>query len=72
MPVLRLPSEIAKRRAALADKAARSRSVSARKAILRQIEDIEDGCQARRRLARRGPRVTLASMEPDFKRRMKR
>ena len=31
-----------------------------------RIEDIEDGALARRRLARKGPRVTLKSLEADL------
>jgi predicted DNA-binding protein len=40
--------------------------------ILRQIKDIEDYYLARRRLGRGGPRVTLESLERDFKKRAKR
>ena len=37
--------------------------------LLRQIEDIEDGDLARRRLVRNGPRVTLKSLEADLAKR---
>jgi len=63
MLALRLPPEIEQRLAALAKKTGRSKSYYAREAILRQIEDLEDYYLARRRLARRRPRVTLESLE---------
>ena len=72
MLALRLPAEIEKRLDALAKKTGRSKSYYAREAILRQIEDIEDYYLARRRLARRGPRVTLESLDRQFRRRTKR
>jgi RHH-type rel operon transcriptional repressor/antitoxin RelB len=72
MLALRLPPEIEQRLDALAKKTGRSKSYYAREAILRQIEDIEDYYLAQRRLARGGPRVTLESVERDFKRRAKR
>lgn len=46
MLALRLPPELEQRLDALAKKAGRSKSHYARKAILRQIEDIEDYCRA--------------------------
>jgi RHH-type rel operon transcriptional repressor/antitoxin RelB len=72
MLVLRLPAELEQRLDALAKKTGRSKSYYAREAILRQIEDIEDYYLALRRLARRGPCVTLESLERQFKRRTKR
>ena len=72
MLALRLPPEIEQRLDALARKTGRSKSYYAREAILRQLEDIEDEYLARRRLGRGGPRVTLASLERDFKKRIKR
>jgi RHH-type transcriptional regulator, rel operon repressor / antitoxin RelB len=72
MLALRLPPEIERRLAALARKTGRTKSYYAREAILRQLEDIEDYYLARRRLARGGPRVTLATLEQQLKRRTKR
>jgi RHH-type rel operon transcriptional repressor/antitoxin RelB len=69
MLALRLPPDIEQRLDALAKKTGRSKSYYAREAILRQLEDIEDHYLARRRLARRGPRVTLESLERDLKKR---
>ena len=63
MLVLRLPPEIETRLAALAKKTGRTKSFYAREAILRHIEDLEDYHLARRRLASRGRRVTLESLE---------
>ena len=71
MLALRLPPEIEERLDALAKKTGRSKSYYAREAILRQIEDIEDYYLARRRLGRRGSRVTLESLERDLKKRAK-
>ncbi|MFZ1920744.1 MAG: TraY domain-containing protein [Xanthobacteraceae bacterium] len=56
MLALRLPPELEQRLDALAKKAGRSKSHYARKAILRQIEDIEDYHLAQLRLARRTAR----------------
>jgi RHH-type transcriptional regulator, rel operon repressor / antitoxin RelB len=72
MLALRLPPDIEQRLDALAKKTGRSKSYYAREAIVRQIEDIEDYYLARRRLGRGGPRVTLESLERQFKRRAKR
>lgn len=72
MLALRLPPEIEQRLDALAKKTGRSKSFYAREAILRQIEDIEDYYLATRRLARKGPRVTLESLERDIAKRSKR
>ncbi|MFZ5733332.1 MAG: type II toxin-antitoxin system RelB family antitoxin [Pseudomonadota bacterium] len=72
MLALRLPPEIEQRLDALAKKTGRSKSFYAREAILRQIEDIEDYYLARRRVARRGPRVSLDSLERDLAKRTKR
>ena len=72
MLALRLPPEIERRLDALARKTGRSKSYYAREAILRQIEDIEDDYLARRRLGRRGPRVTLETLERQLERRTKR
>jgi RHH-type rel operon transcriptional repressor/antitoxin RelB len=72
MLALRLPPDIEQRLDALAKKTGRSKSYYAREAILRQIEDIEDYYLARRRLARRGSRVTLESLERQLRRPTKR
>jgi RHH-type rel operon transcriptional repressor/antitoxin RelB len=72
MLALRLPPDIEQRLDALAKKTGRSKSYYAREAILRQIEDIEDDYLVRRRLARGGSRVTLESLEQQFRRRTKR
>ncbi len=63
MLALRLPPEIEKRLDALAKKTGRTKTFYAREAILRHIEDLEDYHLARRRLARRAPRVPLESLE---------
>jgi RHH-type rel operon transcriptional repressor/antitoxin RelB len=63
MLALRLPPEIEKRLDALARKTGRTKSFYAREAILRHIEDLEDYHLARRRLARRAPRVALETLE---------
>jgi RHH-type rel operon transcriptional repressor/antitoxin RelB len=72
MLALRLPPDIEQRLDALAKKTGRSKSYYAREAILRQIEDIEDYYLARRRLRHGGARVTLESLERQFKQRTKR
>ena len=66
MLALRLPAEIEKRLNALAKKTGRSKSFYAREAILRHLEDIEDYHLARRRLARKAPRVTLEELEREL------
>jgi len=66
MLALRLPPEIEKRLAALAKKTGRTKSFYAREAILRHIEDLEDNHLARRRLARRAPRVSLEALEDEL------
>jgi RHH-type rel operon transcriptional repressor/antitoxin RelB len=63
MLALRLPPEIEKRLDTLAKKTGRTKSFYAREAILRHIEDLEDYHLARRRLARRAPRVPLEELE---------
>jgi RHH-type rel operon transcriptional repressor/antitoxin RelB len=66
--VLRLPTEIERRLGVLAKRTGRSKSDFARAAVLRHIEDIEDYYLARRRLGRGRRRVTLESLEREFKR----
>ena len=66
MLALRLPPEIAKRLDSLAKRTGRTRSFYAREAILRHIEDLEDAYLARRRLARRAPRITLEALENEL------
>jgi RHH-type transcriptional regulator, rel operon repressor / antitoxin RelB len=63
MLALRLPPELEKRLDLLAKKTGRTKSFYAREAILRHIEDLEDYHLARRRLARRAPRVSLETLE---------
>jgi RHH-type rel operon transcriptional repressor/antitoxin RelB len=65
MLALRLPPNLEKRLDALAKKTGRTKSFYAREAILRHIEDIEDYHLAQRRLARRGPRITLEMLEQE-------
>jgi RHH-type rel operon transcriptional repressor/antitoxin RelB len=66
MLALRLPAEIEKRLDSLAKKTGRSKSFYAREAILRHLEDLEDYHLARRRLARKAPRVTLDELEKEL------
>jgi RHH-type transcriptional regulator, rel operon repressor / antitoxin RelB len=66
MLALRLPPQIEKRLDNLARKTGRTKSFYAREAILRHIEDIEDYHLARRRLARRGRRVSLEQLESEL------
>jgi RHH-type rel operon transcriptional repressor/antitoxin RelB len=66
MLALRLPPALEKRLAALAKKTGRTKSFYAREAILRHIEDIEDYHLARRRLARKGQRMTLDQLEDEL------
>lgn len=63
MLALRLPPEIEKRLDDLAKKTGRTKSFYAREAILRHLEDLEDYHLAKRRLARRAPRVPLEDLE---------
>lgn len=63
MLALRLPPSIEKRLARLAKKTGRTKSFYAREAILRHIEDLEDGYLARQRVARRSPRLKLEALE---------
>jgi len=69
MLALRLPPKIEKRLDTLAKKTGRTKSYYAREAILRHIEDLEDYHLARRRLARRAPRISLEAMERGLVRR---
>jgi RHH-type rel operon transcriptional repressor/antitoxin RelB len=66
MLALRLPPDIAKRLDMLARKTGRSKSFYAREAIMRHLEDLEDYHLARRRLARRAPRVPLHELEREI------
>ena len=66
MLALRLPPQIEKRLDNLAKKTGRTKSFYAREAILRHIEDIEDYHLARRRLARRGKRISLEQLESEL------
>jgi RHH-type transcriptional regulator, rel operon repressor / antitoxin RelB len=64
---LRLPPDIDKRLADLAERTGRTKSFYAREAIVRHLEDIEDFHLARRGLARRSARVTLEALEDKFR-----
>jgi RHH-type transcriptional regulator, rel operon repressor / antitoxin RelB len=66
MLTLRLPAEIEKRLAALANKTGRTKSFYAREAIVRHLDDLEDYYLARERLARRGPRLSLEALEHEL------
>jgi RHH-type rel operon transcriptional repressor/antitoxin RelB len=66
MLTLRLSPEIEARLDALAKKTGRTKSFFAREAILRHIEDLEDFQLARRRLDRRGQRVSLEELEAEL------
>jgi RHH-type rel operon transcriptional repressor/antitoxin RelB len=66
MLALRLPAGIEKRLAALAKKTGRTKTFYAREAILRHLEDLEDYHLARKRLRRRGARVSLEALEQEL------
>ncbi len=66
MLTLRLSPEIEARLDALAKKTGRTKSFFAREAILRHIEDLEDFQLTRRRLDRRGQRVSLEELEAEL------
>jgi RHH-type transcriptional regulator, rel operon repressor / antitoxin RelB len=66
MLALRLPPKIEKRLNSLAKKTGRSKSFYAREAILRHLEDLEDYHLARRRLARKSPRLTREELEREL------
>jgi RHH-type transcriptional regulator, rel operon repressor / antitoxin RelB len=66
MLALRLPVQIEKRLDSLAKKTGRSKSFYAREAILRHLEDLEDYHLARRRLARKTPRIMLEQLEREL------
>jgi RHH-type transcriptional regulator, rel operon repressor / antitoxin RelB len=66
MLTLRLPAEIEKRLAALANKTGRTKSFYAREAIVRHLDDLEDYYLARERLVRRGSRLSLEALEQEL------
>jgi RHH-type rel operon transcriptional repressor/antitoxin RelB len=66
MLTLRLPAEIEKRLAVLAEKTGRTKSFYARQAIVRHLEDLEDYHLARKRLGRRRARVSLDALEREL------
>jgi RHH-type rel operon transcriptional repressor/antitoxin RelB len=66
MLTLRLPAEIEKRLAALAEKTGRTKSFYARQAIVRHLDDLEDYHLARARLGRRAARVSLEALEHEL------
>lgn len=63
MLALRLPEDIEMRLEKLAAQTGRTKSFYAREAILRHLEEIEDGYLALDRLERGGTRVTLEALE---------
>lgn len=66
MLALRLPDDIKKRLEILAVRTGRSKSFSAREAILRHLGELEDAYLARDRLERGGPRLSLDELEQEF------
>jgi RHH-type transcriptional regulator, rel operon repressor / antitoxin RelB len=66
MLAIRLPADIEKRLAALAQKTGRTKSFYVREAILRHVEDLEDYHLAQRRLVRGRERVTLEELEQEL------
>lgn len=66
MLALRLPDDIEKRLDALSIRTGRTKSFYAREAILRHLDEIEDGYLALDRLERKGPRVTLEDLEAEL------
>lgn len=68
MLALRLPPDLEKRLNALAKKTGHTKSIFAREAIVRQIEDIEDEYLSRIRLALKGPHITLEKLERQYHR----
>ena len=66
MLALRLPLDIEKRLTALAKRTGRTKTFYAREAILRHLEDLEDYHLARKRLRRRGRRVSLETLEREL------
>ena len=66
MLALRLPPEIEKRLADLAKKTGRSKSFYAREAILRHLEDLEDGYLALERLRRNEKPIPLEELMREF------
>jgi RHH-type rel operon transcriptional repressor/antitoxin RelB len=63
MLALRLPDDIEKRLDALAAKTGRSKSYYAREAILRHLDEIEDGYLALDRLERGGERIPIEVLQ---------
>jgi RHH-type transcriptional regulator, rel operon repressor / antitoxin RelB len=66
MLALRLPLDVEKRLAALAKKTGRTKTFYAREAILRHLEDLEDYHLARKRLGRKGRRLSLETLEREL------
>jgi RHH-type rel operon transcriptional repressor/antitoxin RelB len=66
MLVLRLPPQIEKRLVVLARRTGRTKGEVAREAIVRHIDDLEAEHRAKRRLRRRGKRVSLEELEAEF------
>jgi RHH-type transcriptional regulator, rel operon repressor / antitoxin RelB len=66
MLALRLPAEIEKRLAKLAEKTGRTKTYYAREAILEHLEDLEDAYLALNRLEHPAKRWTQEEMEKDL------
>ncbi len=66
MLALRLTDDIEARLVALAKRTGRTKSFYAREAIMRHLDEIEDGYLALDRLERGGPRVSLDDLEREF------
>jgi RHH-type rel operon transcriptional repressor/antitoxin RelB len=66
MLAFRLPPDIDKRLSELARKTGRTKTFYAREAILRHLEDLEDGHLAQERLQVGGERVSLEELEREL------
>lgn len=66
MLALRLPEEIERRLEALAKRTGRTKSFYAREALLRHLDDLEDGYLAKERLSTGGDRVSLEELEREY------
>lgn len=66
MLALRLPDDIDQRLARLASRTGRTKSFYAREAILRHLDEIEDGYLALDRLERGGATVSLDELETEL------
>lgn len=66
MLALRLPEDIERRLEALAKRTGRTKSFYAREALLRHLDDLEDGYLAKERRSAGGERVSLEALEREF------